>query len=112
MQRIPQVDGLRAVAILMVFATHALSIPLLWMGVDLFFVLSGYLITGILLRLKEERITGGSYWKPFYFRRIRRIMPPYIGFLILITPFFILSGHIFGIGTFFLVRISPWHLAK
>ena len=37
MQRIPQVDGLRAVAILMVFATHALSIPLLWMGVDLFF---------------------------------------------------------------------------
>jgi peptidoglycan/LPS O-acetylase OafA/YrhL len=72
----------------MVFATHALSIPLLWMGVDLFFVLSGYLITGILLRLKEERITGGSYWKPFYFRRIRRIIPPYVGFLILITPIF------------------------
>ena len=58
MGHIPQIDGLRAVAILMVFTTHALHIPLLWMGVDLFFVLSGYLITGILLRLKERRGTG------------------------------------------------------
>jgi len=88
MQRIPQIDGLRAVAILMVFATHALHIPLLWMGVDLFFVLSGYLITGILLRLKEQRSAGGGYWKPFYFRRIRRIVPPYVGFLVLLSLFF------------------------
>ncbi len=88
MGRIPQIDGLRAVAILMVFTTHALHIPLLWMGVDLFFVLSGYLITGILLRLKERRSTGGSYWKPFFFRRVRRILPPYLGFLIFLTIFF------------------------
>ncbi len=88
MQRIPQIDGLRAIAILMVFASHALHIPLLWTGVDLFFVLSGYLITGILLRLKEQRPTGGDYWKPFYFRRIRRIIPPYLGFLVLLTLFF------------------------
>jgi peptidoglycan/LPS O-acetylase OafA/YrhL len=87
MRRIPQLDGLRAVAILMVFATHALSVPALWMGVDLFFVLSGYLITGILLRLKERRSTEG-YWKPFYFRRIRRIIPPYLGFLVLLSLFF------------------------
>ena len=69
----------------MVFCTHALGIPLLWMGVDLFFVISGYLITGILLRLKERRSIGGGYWKPFYFRRVQRIIPPYIGFLIVLT---------------------------
>jgi peptidoglycan/LPS O-acetylase OafA/YrhL len=88
MGRIPQIDGLRAVAILMVFTTHALHIPLLWMGVDLFFVLSGYLITGILLRLKDQCVAGGAYWKPFYFRRVRRILPPYLGFLIFLTIFF------------------------
>jgi peptidoglycan/LPS O-acetylase OafA/YrhL len=82
----PQIDGLRAVAILMVFTTHALHIPLLWMGVDLFFALSGYLITGIFLGLKDRRGTGGGYWKPF--RRVRRILPPYLGFLIFLTIFF------------------------
>jgi peptidoglycan/LPS O-acetylase OafA/YrhL len=78
MRRIPQLDGLRALAILMVFATHALKIPLLWMGVDLFFVLSGYLITKILLQLKEQR---DGYWSRFYLRRAQRILPPYIVFL-------------------------------
>src|SRR5579863_6011760 len=81
MRRIPQLDGLRGIAILMVFAAHALHIPMLWMGVDLFFVLSGYLITGILLHLREQRELEG-YWGPFYLRRARRILPPYIGFLI------------------------------
>ena len=84
-QRIPQIDGLRAIAILMVFAAHAFAIPLLWMGVDLFFVLSGYLITGILLRLKENRNSGGSYWSSFYARRIRRILPAYIAFLVVLS---------------------------
>jgi len=87
-RRIPQIDGLRAIAILMVFAAHTFGVPLFWMGVDLFFVLSGYLITGILLRLKESRATGGSYWSAFYFRRIRRILPPYIAFLVVLTIFF------------------------
>lgn len=45
-RRIPQIDGLRAIAILMVFAAHAFGVPLWWMGVDLFFVLSGYLTPG------------------------------------------------------------------
>lgn len=88
MRRIPQLDGLRAIAILMVFSTHALGIPLLWMGVDLFFVISGYLITGILLRLKEQRTGEGGYWKPFYLRRVQRIIPPYLGFLIILTLVF------------------------
>ncbi len=81
MRRIPQLDGLRGVAILMVFLYHALSVPLFWSGVDLFFVLSGYLITGILLRLKDkEKLantpSGTGYWGEFYFRRARRILPP------------------------------------
>jgi peptidoglycan/LPS O-acetylase OafA/YrhL len=79
MRRIPQLDGLRALAILMVFAAHAFHIPLLWTGVDLFFVLSGYLITGILLRLKEQPSAG--YFAPFYQRRALRILPPYLLFL-------------------------------
>lgn len=80
MRRIPQLDGLRAAAILMVFATHALHVPLLWMGVDLFFILSGYLITRILLTLKQEPCLG--YWMPFYSRRALRILPPLAVFLL------------------------------
>jgi len=87
MRRIPQLDGLRGIAILMVFAAHALRLPMLWMGVDLFFVLSGYLITGILLDLRNRREYGG-YWGPFYLRRAQRILPPYIGFLIFVAVVF------------------------
>jgi peptidoglycan/LPS O-acetylase OafA/YrhL len=87
-RRIPQIDGLRAIAILMVFAAHAFAVPLFWMGVDLFFVLSGFLITGILLRLKENRADGGSYWSAFYSRRIRRILPPYVAFLVVASLVF------------------------
>ena len=80
MQRIPQLDGLRALAILMVFAAHAFHLPFLWTGVDLFFVLSGYLITGILLRLKDQSTTT-EYFLSFYKRRARRILPSYLTFL-------------------------------
>ena len=61
------------------------------MGVDLFFVLSGYLITGILLRLKDGRTTGGSYWSSFYSRRARRILPAYVLFLVVVS--FVFRGH-------------------
>ena len=87
MRRIPQLDGLRGIAILMVFTTHAIHVPMLWMGVDLFFVLSGYLITGILLQLREEREKRG-YWARFYLRRAQRILPPYLGFLIFVAVVF------------------------
>jgi len=92
MGRLPQLDGLRGIAILMVFATHALHVPGLWMGVDLFFVLSGYLITRILLRLKFDREEGG-YWRPFYNRRALRILPPYIGFVIFLGLVFAPRWH-------------------
>lgn len=77
--RIPQLDGLRAVAIFMVFLHHAFHIPLLWMGVDVFFVLSGFLITGILMRRKAS---GESYFGYFYSRRVRRILPPFLATLL------------------------------
>jgi peptidoglycan/LPS O-acetylase OafA/YrhL len=86
MKRIPQLDGLRGVAVLLVFVYHAWKVPLLWSGVDLFFVLSGYLITGILLDLKEKRATKG-YARTFYLRRVRRIIPPYAGFMLFLIFF-------------------------
>ena len=78
-KRISQLDGLRAVAIFAVFLRHALDVRMLWMGVDIFFVLSGFLITGILLDLRESlKVQGfGEFIRKFYARRVRRILPPY-----------------------------------
>ncbi len=81
MSRIPQLDGLRAAAILMVYATHGCHIPLLWTGVDLFFILSGYLITKVLFELKDRRREEG-YLVPFYRRRALRILPPFLLFFL------------------------------
>jgi peptidoglycan/LPS O-acetylase OafA/YrhL len=92
MKRIPQLDGLRGIAVLMVFAYHMLRVPLTWAGVDLFFVLSGFLITGILLRLKGHR-TMARYWSAFYFRRLLRIAPPYLGFIVILTLAFPIPWH-------------------
>lgn len=91
--RIPSLDGLRAVSIAMVLAGHAASgIPALRdrplllytvfngsRGVNVFFVISGFLITSLLLR--EERLTGRISLKQFYIRRGFRILPPFWIFL-------------------------------
>lgn len=82
-QRIRELDGVRALAILSVFAHHSLGIKLLWMGVDLFFVLSGFLITGVLLETKRHSL--GHFFSHFYSRRVRRIMVPYVIFLAVAT---------------------------
>ncbi|WP_353072131.1 acyltransferase family protein [Tunturiibacter gelidoferens] len=84
--RILQLDGLRAAAILAVFFHHAFTIKLLWMGVDLFFVLSGFLITGILIAHKKDSL--GRYLGGFYKRRARRIYPPYVLLLAVTTLLF------------------------
>jgi peptidoglycan/LPS O-acetylase OafA/YrhL len=73
----PEIDGLRAVAVLAVLAYHAFPtlFPGGFVGVDIFFVISGYLITGIIcreIRQNRFRITN------FYARRIRRIFPSVI----------------------------------
>lgn len=83
MRRVLQFDGLRALAFLSVFFCHAYKIPLLWMGVDLFFVLSGFLITGILLRMKQTE--PDTYFRNFYLRRALRILPPYALFIAMVA---------------------------
>jgi peptidoglycan/LPS O-acetylase OafA/YrhL len=68
------IQGLRAVAVLLVVLDHAFKIPRGgFVGVDVFFVISGFLITGILVR--EQGRTGGISLMGFYARRLRRIMP-------------------------------------
>ncbi len=71
----PDVEGLRAVAILLVVLVHA-GVPHVeggTVGVDAFFVISGFVITGLLLR--EQFATGGVSFLRFYARRARRILP-------------------------------------
>ncbi|HEV3218350.1 MAG TPA: acyltransferase [Candidatus Acidoferrales bacterium] len=98
--RIPELDGLRGMAIFLVVAGHytdfihgtrvasflQTSLYLYWTGVDLFFVLSGFLIGGILLDHRES----ASYFRTFYTRRFFRIVPLYytwIGIYILLVTF-------------------------
>ncbi len=77
-------DGLRALAITSVFLCHygPLASPIFdggyyWAGVDLFFVLSGFLITGILYEARDSP----TYFRDFYVRRALRILPVYYGLL-------------------------------
>jgi len=89
--RIPCLDGLRALAILLVLASHlgspADGLPAAhavrgrcgFLGVQLFFVLSGFLITTLMLR--EVRRTGRLNLRQFYWRRFLRIAPAYLAFL-------------------------------
>ena len=74
--RIAELDGLRAIAVLAVIAYHLTpaAVPGGFLGVDLFFVLSGYLITSLLL--DEERRSGSVSLSAFYARRALRILPP------------------------------------
>ena len=70
---VPALDGVRGVAVLAVVACHALAVPAGFLGVEIFFVLSGFLITTLLLEEAEQRdrIQLGR----FYVRRIRRLYP-------------------------------------
>jgi peptidoglycan/LPS O-acetylase OafA/YrhL len=71
------IDGLRAVAVLAIVAYHAFprAIPGGFVGVDVFFVISGFLITGIIARARDE---GRFSYLGFYLRRARRIVPAYL----------------------------------
>jgi peptidoglycan/LPS O-acetylase OafA/YrhL len=71
----PQLDGLRAIAICAVLAQHLFESHFrgAWVGVDIFFVLSGFLITSILIAERES--TGTFSFKNFYGRRALRLLP-------------------------------------
>jgi peptidoglycan/LPS O-acetylase OafA/YrhL len=81
---IPGLDGLRAIAFLMIFGFHTDYLPFGWVGVQMFFVFSGYLITGILLRMKAK-LPAREYFQKFYTRRFFRIFPLYYFYLFLIV---------------------------
>src|SRR5271156_190601 len=71
----PDIDGLRTLAIVLVVAYHYFGLPGGYVGVDVFFVISGYLITGLLLNgLDGPRFSLSD----FYAHRVRRILPPLV----------------------------------
>ncbi|MGA9192165.1 MAG: acyltransferase [Anaerolineales bacterium] len=93
-KHIPELDGVRGLAILLVLMYHYVAVPIPsqaggslrflrqlmsngWSGVDLFFVLSGFLIAGLLIDHRD----AANYFKVFYVRRITRIFPLYYSFL-------------------------------
>ena len=88
----PEIDGLRAIAVGAVILYHA-QITIFghkpfkggFIGVDIFFVISGYLITSIIL--KELVTTGAFSFKHFYERRIRRILPALLFVMLASLPF-------------------------
>lgn len=83
----PALDGLRAVAFCMVFLQHYIHLPWGWTGVNIFFVLSGFLITGILFDTRDTPHRARN----FYVRRTLRIFPLYYGIFLaflLSTPYF------------------------
>jgi peptidoglycan/LPS O-acetylase OafA/YrhL len=112
-EKIPQLDALRGIAILLVIAhnatlhygTTSYLHPLFdrgWMGVDLFFVLSGFLISGILLDTKESP----NYFKNFYARRVLRIWPLY--YCLLAFMFVVLPHASASQGVAIFAKSSPW----
>ncbi len=112
MNRIRQLDAVRGLAVILVFVHNTDIYPSLhlgliarngWMGVDLFFVLSGFLITGILVDTKKSE----GYFKNFYTRRCLRIWPLYysaILFMFVVVPLLRPSE----VPTVFGPRSSPW----
>jgi peptidoglycan/LPS O-acetylase OafA/YrhL len=81
--RWPALDGLRAVAVLAVIIYHFGLLPGGYLGVDLFFVLSGFLITSLLIR-EWDRRRGHIGFRDFYLRRVLRLFPA-LGCVIAVT---------------------------
>lgn len=111
-KRTPQLDAVRGIAVLLVLIHNTDIYPSLhlglianngWMGVDLFFVLSGFLITGILLDTKKSN----RYFSNFYVRRCLRIWPLYYSallFMFVVVPIFHSAERL----NIFAARSSPW----
>ncbi|HUA94951.1 MAG TPA: acyltransferase, partial [Acidimicrobiales bacterium] len=94
----PDVEGLRAVAVMAVVLFHSglSAVPGGYIGVDVFFVISGFVITGVLLR--ERSTTNGTSLLAFYGRRCRRIIPA-ATLVIVVTVLLAYEFGGFGIGS-------------
>ena len=85
----PDIDGLRAIAVIGVLLFHAdLGVGGGYVGVDVFFVISGFLITGLILKeLRDKSFSVLGFWE----RRVRRIVPA----LFVVTLATVLLGYVF-----------------
>lgn len=111
---LPGLDGIRALAVVAVLLYHAEVgwMPGGFLGVEVFFVLSGYLITSILWG--EERENGRIELVAFYGRRARRLLPAVIALLIVVTTAFVIGwsadvGRIRGDIAAALAYVSNWY---
>jgi peptidoglycan/LPS O-acetylase OafA/YrhL len=121
-QRSSELDGVRAIAIALVLLAHGFfaysnpegaleGMPVVlkqlighgWLGVDLFFILSGFLISGILLDSKEKP----AYFRNFYVRRVLRIMPLYFSAIIVWSIFYSDAAQYFLLSSAFGANLSP-----
>lgn len=114
---IPELNGVRGIAIILVLLFHfgeklpmiprALMTPFEfgWSGVDLFFVLSGFLITGILMNTRD----APNYFSSFYARRALRIFPIYILSTFVFFHVAIPLAHHFGIWRLVNHSLEPWY---
>lgn len=94
--RVLQIQGLRAFAAIVVTLFHARLVPGGFIGVDIFYVISGYLITGLILR--ELDSTGHLNLNAFYQRRIKRLLPTsvFVLFVTAIVAWFVLPPNTRG----------------
>ena len=127
--KMPELDTLRGIAVLLVLFFHGFNVVPFpheissmvgrvwvvitstgWMGVNLFFVLSGFLITNILIESRE----APNYFRRFYFRRALRILPAYYALLnvLLLVKYFRLSDRgggwpFIGLSFIYLANVTP-----
>lgn len=93
----PSLDGVRAISVLLVMAYHFDLNSWGHVGVDVFFVLSGFLITAILVGQRHQ--TLGHYLLVFYQRRALRIFPLYYGYVLVLAAAFVLLRRPLGLDT-------------
>jgi peptidoglycan/LPS O-acetylase OafA/YrhL len=110
---VPALDGLRGLAVVAVLLFHAGHLRGGWLGVDLFFVLSGYLITSLLMA--ERRASGGVDLVAFWGRRARRLLPALVVVLVAVAVYAKLElapidlGRVRSDGLATLGFVANWH---
>ncbi|MFL6708918.1 MAG: acyltransferase family protein [Massilia sp.] len=94
--RLLELDGMRALAVVAVILFHC-EVPGLfnagYFGVDMFFTISGFIISAMLIR--EYHLAGDFRFGAFYFRRLKRLLPPVLALLALASPIYLLSEPMF-----------------
>jgi peptidoglycan/LPS O-acetylase OafA/YrhL len=99
-------DGLRAYAVILVMLFHARIIWWGWVGVQIFFILSGFLITRILIKAKGQP----NFFKVFYMRRILRIFPLYYLLLTVVIICAVIYGASYRDGILYVLYIQNYKL--